>query len=108
MKNLDKINEIKRNEVVAMLSIPEIVKYFDSIKIFGSAITDRCREDSDIDMYVTLKPEYVQEDIVESTWRLLMRASKSDKDIIYAHEMTDHINNSLFNAMQNGIEVLKD
>ena len=108
MKNLDKINPIKRDELRAILSDPEVVKYFSSIRIFGSAVTDRCTEKSDIDFFVTLKPEYENKKDSNASYIALKLATVSDCDILYAHEQREETNPQLYRAMINGVEVLGD
>ena len=108
MKNLDKVNELKRDEIVRILSNEDVVKYFSSIKLFGSAVTTRCKESSDLDLFVTLKPEYVNKKGINASYVALILASDSDKDIFYAHEQHGKNNPKLYDAMCNGIELLGD
>lgn len=107
MVNIDKINKIKREEIKDILSNEDVIKYFDSIKVFGSCITDKCREDSDIDLFVSLKEEYINDKDINDSYIQLMLASSSDKDIFYAHEQKGEFNKKLYENMINGIEVLK-
>ena len=107
MVNLNKINKIKRAELEELVSNKEVIKYFDSIKVFGSSITDNCREDSDIDLFVTLKPEYINEKDINESYIKLTLATSSDKDIFYAHEQKGEFNKKLYNNMINGVEIIK-
>ena len=114
MVNIDKINKIKREEIKDILSNEDVIKYFDSIKVFGSCITDKCREDSDIDLFVSLKEAYINDKDINDSYKdindsyiQLMLASSSDKDIFYAHEQKGEFNKKLYENMINGIEVLK-
>ena len=106
MKNINKINKIKRNEIIEILKNPEIKKYFESIKVFGSSITDKCKEDSDIDLFVALKPEYINKKDKNTSYLILKRAFISDTDIFYAHEQKGKLNPKLYQNMLNGIEIL--
>ena len=106
MKNLNKISKVKREEIKTILSNEDVIKYFDSIKIFGSAITDHCREDSDIDMFVALKPEYANDQGANDAFFALITASESGKDIFFAHEQHGEFNPGLYEAMLAGVEVL--
>lgn len=53
--DLTMINDIKRLEIEKIAKDEKVRDYFTSIKVFGSTITDRCTEESDIDLFVTLK-----------------------------------------------------
>lgn len=106
MKNIDKVNLIKREEVATLLSNPEIVKYFESIKIFGSCVSDRCTEKSDIDLFCSLKPEYQNDKGENDAYLALLLGSSSDKDIFFAHQQSGKWNPKLYENMKNGVEVL--
>lgn len=98
------INELKRQEIDLIRNNEEVRKYFNSIKVFGSAITDKCKEESDIDLYVDLKLEYLSE--INKTYNLLMSLGNSDKDILYKHEQVNCPNKKLIENMEKGLEIL--
>ena len=106
--NFDRINPIKRDEVRRIAESKEINKYFDSIKVFGSSIRENCREDSDLDLFVTIKKEFENnEDIITEAYMFLSRFDWTAKDIFFAHEQTGEINKSLYQNMVNGVEILR-
>ena len=106
MKNLNKISRIKRDEIASIVNNKDVTKYFSSIKVFGSSITDHCSNESDIDLFVTLKPEYMNDKDENDSYIALLLASESDKDIFYAHEQKGELNPTLYENMINGVEVL--
>ena len=106
MKNMNKISKIKRDEIASIVNNKDVTKYFSSIKVFGSSITDHCSNKSDIDLFVTLKPKYMNDKDENDSYIVLLLASKSDKDIFFAHEQNGEFNPVLYKNMVNGIEVL--
>lgn len=103
MRNIEKISPIKRQEIIDLLN-SDAIKYFSSIKVFGSAITNTCTKNSDIDLFVTLKPEYMNS--VNESYNALMLATESEKDIFYSHEQHGLFNQKLYEKMKNGVEIL--
>ncbi|MCD7883535.1 MAG: nucleotidyltransferase domain-containing protein [Lachnospiraceae bacterium] len=50
MDNLSRINTIKRSEVEKTIQIAQMSDVIRRLIIFGSAVTDDCREESDVDI----------------------------------------------------------
>lgn len=86
------IDKIKRQEINHIVNNPEVTKYFTSIRVFGSSITDRCKESSDIDFFVTIKRDYMDYKGVNDSYLTLFLSSESDKDIFYSHEQNGRTN----------------
>ena len=107
-KNINRINIVKREEIKNIINNKEVIKYFSSIKVFGSCLTEECKESSDIDLFVTLKPEYLNKKDINDSYIALMLSSDSDKDIFYAHEQSGKNNKKLYENMLKGLEVLKE
>lgn len=101
------INDIKRLEIEKLANDEKIREYFSSIKVFGSTITDRCTEESDIDLFVTLKKQYENDIDSNMAYCYLLTLTSSDKDIFFAHEQSGEFNPQLYNNMLNGEEILK-
>lgn len=101
------ISEIKRLEIEKIANDEKVREYFSSIKVFGSVITDRCTEESDIDLFVTLKKQYENDIDTNRAYCYLLTLTSSDKDIFFAHEQSGEFNPQLYNNMLNGEEILK-
>lgn len=101
------INDIKRLEIEKIANDEKIREYFSSIKVFGSAITDRCTEDSDIDLFVTLNKQYENDIDANKAYCYLLTLTPSDKDIFFSHEQSGEFNPQLYNNMLTGVEILK-
>ena len=101
------INKIKIEEVGKIANDKQIKEYFKSIKVFGSTIREDCKKDSDIDMFVTLKPQYENEKDANKAYCYLLSLTSSDKDIFFAHEQNGNFNQQLYKNMLKGIEILK-
>ena len=101
------ISKVKLAEIEKIASDAKVNQYFSSIKVFGSTITDHCTEESDIDMFVTLKPEYENDKDANDAYCYLLTLTPSDKDIFFSHEQSGEFNSQLFENMLNGEEILK-
>lgn len=101
------INKIKRLEIEKIANDEKVREYFTSIKVFGSVITDRCTEESDIDLFVTLKKQYENDIDSNRAYCYLLTLTLSDKDIFFAHEQSGEFNPQLYHNMLNGEEILK-
>ena len=101
------INKIKRLEIEKIANDEKIRDYFSSIKVFGSTITDHCTEESDIDLFVTLKKQYENDIDSNRAYCYLLTLTPSDKDIFFAHEQSGEFNPQLYHNMLNGEEILK-
>lgn len=101
------ISEIKRLEIEKIANDEKVREYFSSIKVFGSVITDRCTEESDIDLFVTLKKQYENDIDSNRAYCYLLALTSSDKDIFFAHEQRGEFNPQLYNNMLTGVEILK-
>lgn len=101
------INDIKRLEIEKIANDEKVREYFTSIKVFGSTITGRCTEESDIDLFVTLKKQYENDVDSNRAYCYLLTLTPSDKDIFFAHEQSGEFNPQLYNNMLTGVEILK-
>lgn len=101
------ISKVKLAEIEKIASDEKVNQYFSSIKVFGSTITDHCTEESDIDMFVTLQPEYENDKDANDAYCYLLALTPSDKDIFFAHEQSGEFNSQLYQNMVNGVEILK-
>lgn len=101
------ISKVKLAEIEKIASDEKVNQYFSSIKVFGSTITDHCTEESDIDMFVTLRPEYENDKDANDAYCYLLTLTPSDKDIFFAHEQSGEFNSQLYKNMVNGVEILK-
>lgn len=101
------ISKVKLAEIEKIVSDEKVNQYFSSIKVFGSTITDHCTEKSDIDMFVTLRPEYENDKDANDAYCYLLTLTPSDKDIFFAHEQSGECNSQLYQNMVNGVEILK-
>jgi len=95
--NFDRVNDIKKEDVKAVLSvIPDSV---DELWIFGSAITEFCREDSDIDICV------IGDNITREDRRVLAHAPRRGMDLLnVTHEEFERERgdkNSIYHAVFN-------
>lgn len=101
------INKIKLAEIKKIASDGKVNQYFSSIKVFGSTITDHCTKESDIDLFVTLRPEYENDKDANDAYCYLLTLTPSDKDIFFSHEQSGEFNPQLYKNMVNGVEILK-
>ena len=95
------INDIKRLEIEKIANDENVREYF------GSTITDHCTEESDIDLFVTLKKQYENDIDSNRAYCYLLTLTSSDKDIFFAHEQSGEFNPQLYSNMLNGEEILK-
>lgn len=101
------MRNIKSNELSIIANDEKIREYFSSIKVFGSVANGTCTEDSDIDMFVTINSQYLDDKSLNKAYLYLSRLTESEKDIFFAHEQCGKNNPKLYENMQNGIEILK-
>ncbi len=87
IKNLDKINVIKREQVLGIVNGLCLMEEVDKIVIFGSAIRDDCREDSDLDIAIKWTQECYDADGVMKEFtlpacRIISAVTKGNNDLI--------------------------
>jgi predicted nucleotidyltransferase len=87
IKNLDKINPIKRDLIYTILSKIEGSKFLKRIVIFGSSIRDDCRQESDIDIAIEWTEDCYDEDAVLKDFTLpvyetISMETKGNNDVI--------------------------
>ena len=81
IKNLEKINIIKRSEVEQAVKIASKDSNIEKIVVFGSSIRDDCRESSDIDFCFFVIPNHDKK-VFNRTLIDICKACKSDLDTL--------------------------
>lgn len=88
IKNLEKINRIKRSLVEQIISEISKNEYVTRVIIFGSAIRDDCEETSDIDIDIEWKEECYDTDCVLKqftlpVYRIISKITEGNNDVVY-------------------------
>jgi predicted nucleotidyltransferase len=87
IKNLDKINPIKRNVVSDILSQVKDYEFLDKIIIFGSSIRGDCKETSDLDIAIKWTEECFDDDYILKSftlpvYKIILKCTNGNDDII--------------------------
>jgi predicted nucleotidyltransferase len=87
IKNLDKINPIKRDLVYTILSKIDGNKFLKRIVIFGSSIRDDCKQTSDIDIAIEWTENCYDEDAILKDFTLpvyevISMETKGNNDVV--------------------------
>ena len=103
IKNLDRINIIKREMVKKSAEIASKCPYIDRIVVFGSSVRNDCRENSDID-FVFFPSAYYKEHKLEyiRTLERITEVCEYNTDMLRADMLTDNMMN---HVMETGVTV---
>jgi len=87
IKNLEKINPLKRKIVSDILHSVNGYAYLRKIVIFGSTIRDDCHESSDLDVAIEWTEDCYDEDAVLKPFTLpvytqISKATKGNNDVV--------------------------
>ena len=87
IKNIDKINPIKRNIVEKIVSDINGNSYVCKVVVFGSSIRSDCSENSDIDFAIEWAEDCYDEDYVLKAftlpvYRTISKLTKGNNDVV--------------------------
>ena len=68
--NIDKINRLKRDQVSLCVEIIKTLPRIKRMIVFGSGVTDHCREDSDLDICLDIEGSTRGLDLFEVSSRI--------------------------------------
>ena len=105
IKNLDRVNPIKRSMVKDIVSQIDNSTRVEKLVVFGSSIRDDCKPDSDLDIAIKWNEDCFDEDMFYKAFtlpifRIIMKVTDGNNDIIpIGYE------GSLKSVIENGVTV---
>ena len=110
--NIEKINPLKRKEVSAIISQIEDDSFLEKIIIFGSAVRNDCRKDSDLDIAIQWTENCFDEDYILKPFTLpifniISRVTQGNNDVVcigYEGDLKDSISKGVVVYNRNNLD----
>ncbi|MCD8379589.1 MAG: nucleotidyltransferase domain-containing protein [Lachnospiraceae bacterium] len=94
MVNTSRVNAIKKKEVEKLIKIARDTGVVNRLVIFGSAVTNDCNEESDVDMCLDISCETSDKRLRRPVYEL-NEACDFNCDILFYHKLGENLRNEI-------------